>query len=271
MIMMKYIKFVYTLVTLLLAVGCATNNSQAEKLAQEKLEDSQATERLIQEQLRESQVATDAAVSAAADKEKRDNLEREKKRQARIQEENRKKRESQESVKNHRENVVSQQQLAADQVYDREFRVFLRTRNYPNVSSIVASSRKYNNFWRDNPNASQDIINSFWNSLSESDQNDVRKIETPEFKELWSEFADNLAQKIAQQQYAQRQLALKSITENPIILSPNTVSRNSVIIINGGSDTNPNGYSRACGFKPFPQLGCQIGRCVNGVWEQICR
>jgi len=26
-----------------------------------------------------------------------------------------------------------------------------------------------------------------------------------------------------------------------------------------------------CGLKPMPRLGCQIDRCVNGRWTQICR
>ena len=25
-----------------------------------------------------------------------------------------------------------------------------------------------------------------------------------------------------------------------------------------------------CSFKPFPNPGCRIGRCVDGQWEQIC-
>ena len=25
-----------------------------------------------------------------------------------------------------------------------------------------------------------------------------------------------------------------------------------------------------CGWKPFPKMGCKIGRCVNGRWEQLC-
>jgi len=28
--------------------------------------------------------------------------------------------------------------------------------------------------------------------------------------------------------------------------------------------------SASCGLKPLPELGCRIGRCVNGAWEQIC-
>ena len=25
-----------------------------------------------------------------------------------------------------------------------------------------------------------------------------------------------------------------------------------------------------CGLKPVPDVGCRIGRCVNGKWEQVC-
>jgi hypothetical protein len=25
-----------------------------------------------------------------------------------------------------------------------------------------------------------------------------------------------------------------------------------------------------CGIKPIPNIGCKIGRCVDGVWEQVC-
>ena len=25
-----------------------------------------------------------------------------------------------------------------------------------------------------------------------------------------------------------------------------------------------------CGIKPIPEIGCRVGRCVNGAWEQIC-
>ena len=25
-----------------------------------------------------------------------------------------------------------------------------------------------------------------------------------------------------------------------------------------------------CGIKPIPDIGCKIGRCVNGAWEQVC-
>lgn len=26
----------------------------------------------------------------------------------------------------------------------------------------------------------------------------------------------------------------------------------------------------SCGLKPIPEIGCLIGRCVNGAWEQVC-
>lgn len=26
----------------------------------------------------------------------------------------------------------------------------------------------------------------------------------------------------------------------------------------------------ACGLRPLPEIGCRIGRCVDGHWEQIC-
>ena len=26
----------------------------------------------------------------------------------------------------------------------------------------------------------------------------------------------------------------------------------------------------SCGIKPIPNVGCRIGRCVDGAWEQVC-
>jgi len=26
----------------------------------------------------------------------------------------------------------------------------------------------------------------------------------------------------------------------------------------------------SCGLKPIPDIGCRIGRCVDGAWEQVC-
>ena len=28
--------------------------------------------------------------------------------------------------------------------------------------------------------------------------------------------------------------------------------------------------SLSCGIKPIPDVGCRIGQCVNGEWEQVC-
>lgn len=32
-------------------------------------------------------------------------------------------------------------------------------------------------------------------------------------------------------------------------------------------DRNP---ALSCGIRPIPSIGCRVGRCVDGVWEQIC-
>jgi len=180
-------------------------------------------------------------------------------------------RENQRLAQQQQANAMKQQQLAADQFYDREFRQFLRARNYPNVSAIVASARKYNSYFRENPNASENEKREYWFALSNIEQANFQEIETPKFTELWSEFSDILAQRIAQQQHAQRQQALQAIIQNPITLSPRQPSTNTIIIDRDSNSSNSNSYNMTCGFKPFPQLGCQIGRCVNGAWEQVCR
>jgi len=28
--------------------------------------------------------------------------------------------------------------------------------------------------------------------------------------------------------------------------------------------------SLTCGIQPIPNVGCRIGRCVDGAWEQVC-
>lgn len=28
--------------------------------------------------------------------------------------------------------------------------------------------------------------------------------------------------------------------------------------------------SVSCGIKPIPDVGCKIGRCVDGQWKQVC-
>lgn len=46
-----------------------------------------------------------------------------------------------------------------------------------------------------------------------------------------------------------------------------------------GNETTPNynfnagtstPYYASCGIKPIPNIGCRVGRCVDGRWEQIC-
>ena len=29
--------------------------------------------------------------------------------------------------------------------------------------------------------------------------------------------------------------------------------------------------AQTCGIKPIPNIGCRIGRCVDGAWEQVCK
>lgn len=36
----------------------------------------------------------------------------------------------------------------------------------------------------------------------------------------------------------------------------------------GSSNQTP--PNPGCGIKPVPSLGCRIGQCVNGHWEEIC-
>jgi len=39
------------------------------------------------------------------------------------------------------------------------------------------------------------------------------------------------------------------------------------------SSCTPNAASAqnlTCGLKPIPEVGCRIGRCVDGAWEQVC-
>lgn len=37
-------------------------------------------------------------------------------------------------------------------------------------------------------------------------------------------------------------------------------------VSNNFSGSSPVG----CGTKPIPNIGCQVGRCINGAWEQVC-
>jgi len=33
---------------------------------------------------------------------------------------------------------------------------------------------------------------------------------------------------------------------------------------------NATAQNLTCGLKPIPIIGCRIGRCVDGAWEQMC-
>ena len=43
-----------------------------------------------------------------------------------------------------------------------------------------------------------------------------------------------------------------------------------VSILMTGVSRGASAQSASCGLRPLPELGCRIGRCVNGAWEQIC-
>jgi len=43
-----------------------------------------------------------------------------------------------------------------------------------------------------------------------------------------------------------------------------------VLILALASTVAPEVEAQSCGIKPIPNIGCRIGRCVNGAWEQIC-
>lgn len=40
-----------------------------------------------------------------------------------------------------------------------------------------------------------------------------------------------------------------------------------VLLLPAGSSANE---TFRCGIKPIPNIGCSIGRCIDGEWEQIC-
>lgn len=43
-----------------------------------------------------------------------------------------------------------------------------------------------------------------------------------------------------------------------------------LVLVAGAAAADAVSQSLTCGLKPIPALGCRIGRCVNGAWEQIC-
>jgi hypothetical protein len=51
------------------------------------------------------------------------------------------------------------------------------------------------------------------------------------------------------------------------LLLPLAVVTVSILMVRPGAGAAQN---LNCGIKPIPEIGCRIGRCVNGAWEQIC-
>jgi len=162
-------------------------------------------------------------------------------------------REAQRQAMIQQENTRKQQQLAVDQVYDREFRQFLRSEGFSNASALASALRIRINYFRENPNPSENQKLGFFESLSDNEKENILKLEEPQFFELISKFEDDLQIKFARQQQVQSQRALEAYRA-----------------IYGNSGAGGGGYSMTCGFAPLPRLGCSIGRCVNGQWEQIC-
>jgi hypothetical protein len=33
---------------------------------------------------------------------------------------------------------------------------------------------------------------------------------------------------------------------------------------------NQQATSLRCGIKPIPKIGCTVGQCINGNWQQVC-
>jgi hypothetical protein len=63
-----------------------------------------------------------------------------------------------------------------------------------------------------------------------------------------------------------------SSRDQPPLLSQITVDRTTepTRILDLLGIRSASAQSLTCGLKPLPSLGCRIGRCVNGAWEQIC-
>ena len=49
----------------------------------------------------------------------------------------------------------------------------------------------------------------------------------------------------------------------PIFASANPVSSNTKPLVVAYGEMN-------CGIRPIANIGCRIGRCVDGAWEQVC-
>jgi len=195
--------------------------------------------------------------------------------QQRQAEENRKRwqaqqREYQKQQQIQQEKLKQQQQVQVDNLYDSELRQFLRSEGYQNAAALTAASRLRINYFRQNPNPSDDEKSQFFYSQDKITQNNILRFERPEFVELISKFEDEYRNKINRQIAVERQQALRALSSYDIQLQ-NRPPLPANPIFNGNSNPRPSTNAVfACGFKPFPRLGCRIGRCVNGQWEQVC-
>ena len=43
-----------------------------------------------------------------------------------------------------------------------------------------------------------------------------------------------------------------------------------LVAVTAALSVDATSQSLTCGIKPIPNIGCRIGRCINGQWEQIC-
>jgi hypothetical protein len=59
-------------------------------------------------------------------------------------------------------------------------------------------------------------------------------------------------------------MALMTVINSPVFGETGVVEKPKDIILAQASAFN-------CGLKPLPQLGYEIGRCINGRWEQVSK
>ena len=167
-------------------------------------------------------------------------------------------RQRQEEARKQQQLALEQQQVNYDLMYERELRKFLRTKGFSDVGTLARGHMIGVKWGREigypanQPTQAQ--ADKFIASLSPPDRDAVNKAGTREFSEAVLEFEDNLQTQLAQQQAQQRQQALRALGA----LSGGQIG--------GGAGK----FSMNCGIAPIPQLGCSIGRCVNGRWEQVC-
>jgi hypothetical protein len=43
-----------------------------------------------------------------------------------------------------------------------------------------------------------------------------------------------------------------------------------ILVLALASTVAPKVEAQTCGIKSIPNIGCRMGRCVDGAWEQVC-